>query len=364
MAIEADASGTPLAHWLRLAVLSLVLMAASGCTGESEPESRDEVAVTESGGIGDSSNATGVNDSGSGTDAGGSGGSSAALVSFAAMPSPLSTMLPGLSVTDFVVVSTRPTGRTTMEYVLRLKISNGSSQSYRDVQAILLGAPQHIVIIDDIATVGDVPPNSTILSNDSFIIDVNLALSTSFDDFVWQIEGDVKPPSPPPTPGPRPGAAGIFMKIEDPDIPGDSVSNSHPDWIVLTSVTEGLRRDNLASGSTRRRSSFVFDGAHVGKLLDRSSPKLREALAKGTIFGEVRIEIIEDCGGSLYTPLALTLTTARLEQLSLSAEQSEQPIENVSFNYTRIEAMYTPVEDDCSLLPPLYSTQDGELLGL
>lgn len=361
-AIDADARGTPLTQLLRLAVLVLVLVAASGCTGGSESESQDEVAVTESGGIGDPNDATSVDDSGSDDD--GNGGSTASLVSIAAMPSPLSTMLPGLIVTDFVVVSSVPTGRTTMEYVLRLKISNSSSQTYRDVQATLQGAPQHIVIIDDVATVGDVPPNSTILSSDSFIVDVNLALNTSFDDFVWLIEGDVKPPPPPQPPGPRPGAAGIFMKIEDPEIAGESKSDSHRDWIVLTSVMEGLHRDNLSSGSTRRRSSFVFDGTHVGKLLDRSSPKLRETLADGTIFGEVRIEIVEDCGGNLYTPLVLTLTTAALERLSLHAEQSDRPTENLSFNYSRIEAMYTPVEDDCTLLPPLFSTQDGELLKL
>ena len=41
-------------------------------------------------------------------------------------------MLADLGVSDFVVVSTRRSRRTTTEYVLRLKIGNSSPDSYAD----------------------------------------------------------------------------------------------------------------------------------------------------------------------------------------------------------------------------------------
>ena len=273
-------------------------------------------------------------------------------------------ILPGLIVTDYVVVTTRRTGRTAMEYVLRLKISNASSTVYEKVMANLLSVPAHITIIDPLAAVGDVPANATILSEDSFTIDVDLAMATSFDDLVWSIEGDVVTPPPPPPPGSGPSETGFFMNIDDKSIPGESSSDSHKDWIEFTAFMEGLHRENTSDGSTRQRSAFAFDGVQVDKKVDRSSPELREALAQGRIFGEVKIDIIQACDGRPYTAYAITLSTTRLDGLALHGEQDGRPVEQLSFNYTRIESMYTPVAEDCSLLPPIFSTQDGELLAL
>jgi len=271
--------------------------------------------------------------------------------------------LPVLKVTDYVVVSTRRTGRTTTEYTLKIKATNSSSKTYDNVLVTLVSAPAHITVIDGIVNFTEVPPSSTTLSPDTFIVDVDLALSTSFDDLVWNFEGDVVAPPPPPPKG-SPTQVGYFMNIDNNLIPGDSLSSSHRDWIELSAFTEGMRRDDTGTtGSTRSRTSFVFDGVTVSKLLDRSSPKLREALAQGRFFGEVKIDIIASCGGNLYTVYANTLSTAQIVVLTLTGSE-ETPTENIGLIYTRIETMYTPVADDCTLLTPVYSTQDGELLSL
>ena len=120
----------------------------------------------------------------------------------------------------------------------------------------------------------------------------------------------------------------------------------------------------LEPGSTRRRSSFVFDGVQVMKRLDRSSPELRESLANGRIFGEVLIDVIYACGENFYTAYAITLSPAQVDALQLHGEETARPTEEVSFNYTRITTMYTPVTEDCRLLSPVFSTQDGALLSL
>ena len=338
-------------------LLLAAMVALSGCTSESG-DSETETLENRAGGDAPASG----DDVPQGEDEGGATGFA---IRFAVSPSAQSTLLPGLGVTDFVVVSTRRIGRTTMEYVLKLKVSNASSTRYKDAVATLESTPAHIVIIDGIAVIGDVPSNSTVLSQDSFTINVNLAIATSFDDFVWRIDGDVLPPPQPPPPGETPAQSGIFMNIDDLSIKGESTSASHPEWIVLSAVMDGLRRDGLgSSGSGRSRAQFVFDGVQVIKELDRSTPKLREAIADGRIFTEVQIDIIRSCGGNFYTAFAITLGIARLDELSLNGNAAERPVEQLAFNYTRISTMYTPVEDDCSLGAPVFSTQDGELLEL
>ncbi len=311
--------------------LAFILFLVTGCSPESSGESEKKASATES---------------------------------VSAMPAALSVMLPGLEVTDYIVISSKRTGRTRMAYLLKLKISNSSSESYLNVVGSLLSVPPHITIIDGDVIIGNVPPNSTVLSQGTFGIDMDLAQSTLFDDLVWQITGDIEPPPPPPPPGSGPTRTGIFMNIDGDSIPGEATSDSHEDWIELTSVVDGLRRDNLATGSSRRRSSFVFDGLQVMKLIDSSSPKLREALAEGRIFTEVEIDIIKSCGDNAYTAYAITLSIARIEALNLQGGADDRPTEEIGFNYTRMENMYTPVESDCSLLSPILSTQDGEILDL
>ena len=349
-----------------LVLLLALLPALTGCTTESGDDGSDEGATEVQSVASTPVDASPVADAGGGTPSGGAA-SGVEGSRIAAAPSPLSTLLPGLDVTDFIVVSTRRIGRTTMEYVLRLKISNSSANKYENVVATLEAAPAHIVIVDAIVTMGDIPPNSTVLSGDSFTINVDLATSTSFDDFVWRLEGDVLPPPPPPPPGDAPSQSGIFMNIDDLSIPGEATSDSHRDWIELQDVMDGIRRSGLATtaGSTRDRTRFVFDGLQAIKEVDRSTPKLRQAIAEGRIFTEVKIDIIRSCGGSFYTAFAITLSVARLESLALESKDLEQPpIEELDFDYTRIETMYTPVEADCSLGAPVFSTQDGDLLDL
>ena len=342
-----------------LALLLASFLLLGGCTGESESSgTQSEVAQTQGSGAANVSSGNAASDNAAADSANG-------IAGIAAMPSPQSSLLPGLAVTDFILDSSRRTGRTTKEYVLRLKLSNSSATRYENVVATLVGAPAHIVIVDGIASVGDVPPNATILSEDTFTVRINLAISTSFDDFVWQIQGDISTPPPPPPPGGAPSVPGIYMNIDDLRIPGESTSASHRNWIELTEVMDGIRREGLgASGSTRRRTSFTFDGVHVGKLIDRSSLKLREAILAGTIFTEVKIDVVRSCGGNAYTAFALTLSIARIENFESVITREEQSRENLSFDFSRIETMYTPVNDDCSLDSPIYSTQDGELLKL
>lgn len=164
----------------------------------------------------------------------------------------------------------------------------------------------------------------------------------------------------------NPTQAGLFMSIDDNAIKGESTSVSHRDWIELNSIADGQRLDG-AKPSGRPGNSpakVLFDGVTVGKFFDRSSPQLRLAAAAGRIFGEVKIEYVDSCGGNLYVALAITLSTARLGALSAQVNAVEPPVEELNIDFTRIETMVTPVDSQCKPLPPQFSSQDGKLLAL
>jgi len=270
-----------------------------------------------------------------------------------------------INVSDFVLVSSRRVTRTRMEFTVRVKISNGTSDKYEDVTASLIDVPGHIEVIDGVVNVGNVTGNSVITSIDTFTFIADLTNLTDFGEFNWNITGNATTPPPPPGPGDSPERRGIFMSIDNNVIQGDSDSSSHDGWIVLSSYSAGINRqhDSLA-GTTRSRSSFELDDVVVGKLLDRSSPELRQALLQGQVFGEVQIDIIGICDENLYTKYAITLNTARLSGIEIAGTGTDLPHEEVAIDFTRITTMYTPVAGDCSLESPIMSTQDGQIIGL
>ena len=144
-------------------------------------------------------------------------------------------------------------------------------------------------------------------------------------------------------------------------IKGESSSSSHQDWIELLSFTEGSSAQiGSTVGGARPSVRVNLEDVTVSKYVDISSPMLRLALANGDIFTEVRIDIIKSCGGSPYTEYAITLTVSGLTSLQMStATANERPTESLSFNFSRIETMYTPVGPGCKFEAPIYSFQDA-----
>jgi type VI secretion system Hcp family effector len=270
-------------------------------------------------------------------------------------------LLSQIQINDYVLVSSSRVGRTVSEYTLRAIATNNVSTQYTNVTATLVSAPANVTIVDNIVVFGTVPGNTDTTSVDEFVIRVDLQVKTSLNDLVWQVNGTV-PGSGGGGGGGSPEQAGIFMSIDGNDvIKGDATSKSHESWIVLNSFSEG---SNIifgdGTGGTRPTAQLGFDGVMVSKDLDSSSPLLRDALADGDYFAEVEIDIVKTCDTSLYTAYAITLTLSALSSLEMSSSSSGGvPSENLVFEYTRIETMYTPVDRDCVLGTPIYSFQDA-----
>jgi type VI secretion system secreted protein Hcp len=82
-------------------------------------------------------------------------------------------------------------------------------------------------------------------------------------------------------------------------IKGECIDAGHQGWINLLSVSQGMSRPVKAgvSGSTRQRASVDVGDLVCVKELDASSPKLQEAICKGTNYPEVELHMCTSVGG-------------------------------------------------------------------
>ena len=135
-----------------------------------------------------------------------------------------------------------------------------------------------------------------------------------------------------------------FLKIDN--IPGESTDDAHRDWIEILSYNMGLSQTASASagsggGASAERADF--QDFCVVKVLDRASPKLVVACADGTHISEVALELCRAEGDRItYMEYKLTdCIVSSWRNEGYSQEGEAQPLEEVSFNYSKIEWTYT-----------------------
>jgi len=176
------------------------------------------------------------------------------------------------------------------------------------------------------------------------------------------------PPTPTATPtqltkaengGAEPLAYDMFMRIEG--IPGESTDAGHKDWIELLSydqrITGTQPPDPLRSGHPE------FGKFIITKRIDKASPKLAEAVCKGTHIPAVTLELCRGSGETkevymryrlrdvvimkVYdksSPMLFMSMPETIEAYDKASPilfaASPQPIEEVSFVYSKIEWTY------------------------
>ncbi|GAA4427545.1 type VI secretion system tube protein Hcp [Bremerella cremea] len=81
-------------------------------------------------------------------------------------------------------------------------------------------------------------------------------------------------------------------------VPGQSGDAEHKNWINLLSVSESISRmvSRGGSGSSRNVQSAIFDDLVCVKELDKSTPKLIESMAAGTVHPVVKIDLVQSLG--------------------------------------------------------------------
>ena len=139
-----------------------------------------------------------------------------------------------------------------------------------------------------------------------------------------------------------------YLKIGD--IKGESTDDGHKDWINLLSVSNSITRPMAAgaSGATRHRSSATFGDIVCVKEVDASTPKLQEAIADGTNFKKVNIDLTTSSEGGKRVPYLLwELSNARVSSYSVSgATDGAPPTEQISLNFEEIKVTYDKLGKD------------------
>ncbi len=141
------------------------------------------------------------------------------------------------------------------------------------------------------------------------------------------------------------GAFDAFLKIDG--IEGESTDDKHTNWIeVLSFSSGGLRQSasgsaSTAGGATSQRAEF--SDFMIVKALDKSSPKLSQACAKGTHIKEVILEICR-AGGDKVKWMEYKLgncIVSSVKSEGYSGGNETLPLEVVTFNYGSIQWIYT-----------------------
>lgn len=135
-----------------------------------------------------------------------------------------------------------------------------------------------------------------------------------------------------------------FLKIDG--IPGESTDDKHSDWIEVLSYSWGVAQPASGSassggGGTAERADFA--DFSIVKTLDKASPKLMLACADGSHINEVTMELCRAGGDKLkYMEYKMSNVIVTSYSPGGSSQGAESlPIEEVAFNYGKVELTYT-----------------------
>ena len=143
-----------------------------------------------------------------------------------------------------------------------------------------------------------------------------------------------------------------YLKIGD--IKGQAEDDKHKDWIEVLSIGQVMSRPIVAGSggqAGRQQSSVTCAPIQVTKRLDKSTPKITEAVCDGKTFAEVEIDLCTSEGASgrqPYYKIKLKNVKVTDHALSASTEGGTMDSESLALNYTEAEWVYTSFKADGS----------------
>ena len=135
----------------------------------------------------------------------------------------------------------------------------------------------------------------------------------------------------------------IFVKFGD--IVGESMEKDHKDWCEAIAYHHSL--SNTADFQANKLKHNVEPGPFIAlKHIDKATPKLNEALLKGTFLPTVTIQLVRT--GEINQPfMEYELRNARIISVSVSGQAFEGqflPVEEVHLIYQEIKWSYSETD--------------------
>ena len=141
-------------------------------------------------------------------------------------------------------------------------------------------------------------------------------------------------------------AVDMFLKIEGVD--GESTDSAHDKWIEILSYSHGVSQPSsgaISSGGARSAERCDHQDFSVVKTLDKASPKLALMCSNGQHIPEVILVLCRDDGDKAqYMEYKMSDVIVTSVNYHCSKSVDERPIEEVTFNYAKIEWTYTELD--------------------
>ena len=151
-------------------------------------------------------------------------------------------------------------------------------------------------------------------------------------------------------------AVDYFLKIEG--VPGESTDDKHKGEIEIDSFSWGVSNSgSMAGGGGGGTGKVQFQDFHFTKKVDKSSPKLMEAVATGEHLRSVDL-VVRKAGGEQMEYYKIELQDVVISGYSTTGSSGEAPTESVSFNFSKIVFEYTPQNADGTAAAPIRTGWD------
>jgi type VI secretion system secreted protein Hcp len=151
-------------------------------------------------------------------------------------------------------------------------------------------------------------------------------------------------------------AADYFLKIEGVD--GESTDAKHKGQIEIDSFSWGVSNSgSMASGGGGGAGKATFQDLHFTKKVDKSSPKLMEAVATGEHLRSLEL-VVRKTGGDQMEYYKIELQNVLISGYSTTGSSGEAPSESISLNFEKIIFEYTPQNADGTAAAPLKAGYD------
>jgi type VI secretion system secreted protein Hcp len=136
-----------------------------------------------------------------------------------------------------------------------------------------------------------------------------------------------------------------YIKFDGVD--GESKADKHEKWSDLESFGQGIHKAGSgATGAARRRGTVLLDDIQCTKLMDKSSPKIAEAVCLGKVFPKVNIHVMTSTTGTGREPYyQYELINVMVTSYQVTGGDQDKPHETFSLNFEEIKVTYTEMDE-------------------
>lgn len=146
----------------------------------------------------------------------------------------------------------------------------------------------------------------------------------------------------------------FFLKLEGPDLEGESMDSQHTDEISIDSWSWGMNQSgtmHVAKGGGAGKVDV--QDISLSKKLDKASPNLMQHCCKGTQFETATLVCRKASGdGGQLEYLTLVMKHVIITSVQGGGSEGDDDLfENVTLNFGEYTTTYVPQDNDGSALP-------------